>query len=114
MAACRCVCEGCYSARDCPLSHKCLKDKGKRSGNCVKAKCQTNSDCADGWCCSPNHECVPPNNNIQCQSSDECKLHFTKTNCHKEYNTCMGDGVCGPNICRENKDCYHGHYCFFG
>ena len=79
---------------------------------CVKGECNKNKACSNGWCCSSNHECIPPNNQISCTSSDDCRLHYEKTNCHRKDDTCMGSGICAPNKCRDDDDCYYGYFCF--
>ena len=107
IANCECVCKRCKSQQDCPSSHYC------NNGSCVKAECQDSADCPNGWCCSSNHECVSTELKIHCKSSNDCKMHFKKTNCQEKDDTCMGSGICGPNICREDNDCYLGYYCLF-
>ena len=104
----KCVCEPCKTNDCCPPNRFC----DKKTKICMKGECNKNKPCPYGWCCSSNHECIPPHNPIHCTSSDDCRLHYQKTNCQPEDDTCMGSGICRPNKCRDDDDCYHGYFCF--
>lgn len=95
----KCV-SGCSATTDCPTGYVCL------DGFCTIpeniGKCVSNSDCSDGYGCSPDGECVAVGA-VECVGSGE--------NCPSGWG-CY-NGVCKPG-CESNIECAEDEACIEG
>jgi hypothetical protein len=88
---------GCSDTQDCADGYICYL------GGCVKptniGSCDKNSDCKNGFGCSPSGKCIPPGS-IECIND--------VTTCPTSWG-CFG-GYCKPS-CDSDTDCVQGSIC---
>ena len=94
----------------------CARGYSCNNGHCVKEQrneCEKDSDCEGRGYCSSDYTCKAPTE-ISCKNDADCANHIAECDCQKQDDTCMAGGLCAPNVCSDDNDCYAGFFCFKG